>query len=72
MVQKHGLGYNDSVAVGDSEGDITMLEAVSKPIAFNPTQALFDHAKTKGWEIVIERKNVIYRLENRDGSYILA
>jgi phosphoserine phosphatase len=49
-----------------------MLEAVEQPIAMNPSQKLFDHAQKHGWKIVVERKNMIYELEDRDGSYVLA
>jgi HAD superfamily hydrolase (TIGR01490 family) len=51
-----------SVGVGDTEGDITLLEAVDKPICFNPNQRLYDHAKRMDWTIVVERKDVIYKL----------
>lgn len=72
LIQKHGATYEGSVAVGDSESDIPMLEAVERPIAFNPTKLLFDHAKKEGWQIVVERKNVIYELQPHDGKYRLA
>ncbi|HSX27741.1 MAG TPA: HAD family phosphatase [Patescibacteria group bacterium] len=72
LIAKHNLALKNSIAVGDSEGDITMLEAVEQPIAFNPTRQLFEHAKNKGWKIVIERKNVIYELEPENGKYVLA
>lgn len=72
LVTKHGASWTDSIAVGDSEGDIPMLSAVERPIAFNPTKMLFDKAKEQGWSIVIERKNMVYRLEPSDGSYLLA
>ena len=50
-----------------------MLEAVKHPIAFNPDQKLYDIAVKQGWQIVIERKNVIYTLEKKqDGLYVLA
>jgi HAD superfamily hydrolase (TIGR01490 family) len=72
FVKKHGATYKGSYAVGDSEGDITMLEAVDNPIAFNPTEKLFVTAKIKGWPVVIERKNVIYKLKPDNGTFILA
>lgn len=72
LVDKHQATWIDSVAVGDSEGDIPMLSSVEQPIAFNPTQILFTEAKKKGWKIVVERKNMVYRLDPRDGTYILA
>lgn len=71
LVQKHESSYKDSVAVGDSEGDISMLQAVEKPIAFNPTKKLFVAAKQHGWKVVIERKNMIYELEPKDDRYTL-
>jgi HAD superfamily phosphoserine phosphatase-like hydrolase len=51
-----------SVAVGDSDGDIPLLISVDKPICFNPNAALYARAKKEGWPIVVERKDVIYRL----------
>lgn len=71
LVQKHGGDYAGSIAVGDSESDIPMLEVVEQPIAFNPSQELLDHAKEKGWNIVVERKNVIYKLAHSDNGYTL-
>lgn len=72
MIEKHGLIYTDSIGVGDSEGDISMLELVEQPIAFNPTRELFAHATKQGWKIVVERKNMVYELEPRSGTYLLA
>ncbi len=72
LVAKHKAGQAGSIAVGDSVGDITMLAMAEQPIAFNPEQKLFDHARQAGWKIVVERKNMVYELEPRDGSYILA
>lgn len=70
--QKHGCILDDSIAVGDTHGDIEMLAYVEQPIAFNPNQTLFAYAKAQGWKIVLERKNMIYELELHDGSYLLA
>jgi phosphoserine phosphatase len=72
LIAKHNLMLTDSIAVGDSEGDIAILEMVERPIAFNPSRGLFEEAKTHGWHIVIERKNVIYELGPQDGTYVLA
>lgn len=71
LVQKHGATFTGSIGVGDSESDIPLLEAVERPIAFNPTKQLYEHAKEKGWKIVLERKNVIYRLAAASGTYYL-
>jgi HAD superfamily hydrolase (TIGR01490 family) len=72
LVKKHDATYAASYAVGDSEGDITMLQAVENPIAMNPTAKLFTTAKQCNWKVVVERKNVIYELEPSNGSYLLA
>lgn len=61
-VEKEGLSFKDSVGIGDTESDISMLSLVDRPIAFNPNRALYRHAKQHGWEIVVERKDVIYEL----------
>jgi HAD superfamily hydrolase (TIGR01490 family) len=72
MISEHKLTKEGSVAVGDSASDAPMLEMVDRPIAFNPDQNLFKIAQENHWPIVVERKNVIYQMEARDGSYILA
>ena len=71
LVEKHNATYQGSIAVGDSESDIPMLEAVAQPIAFNPTKLLFKHARQNNWKVVLERKNVVYELEPEDGRYEL-
>lgn len=72
LTTKHKLSSKGSIAVGDSLSDAAMLEMVENPIAFNPDKRLYEKAKQNGWNIVIERKNVIYKLEYHDKSYILA
>lgn len=73
LVKEHGLDWNDSYAIGDSGGDIAMLELVANPIAFNPDQKLQKTAIERGWPMVIERKSLAYRLEKGpDGTYLLA
>jgi HAD superfamily hydrolase (TIGR01490 family) len=62
-----------SVAVGDSGGDLGMLELVERPIAFNPSEDLLEIALKNDWEIVIERKNIAYQLQkDSDGHVVLA
>jgi HAD superfamily hydrolase (TIGR01490 family) len=71
--KSHDFTFKDSVAMGDSEGDISMLALAEKPIAFNPTHALLEEAIKRDWDVVIERKNVAYKLRGeKDGTYILA
>ena len=62
VLDKEAVTPKQSVGVGDTEGDITLLESVERPICFNPNQSLYDHAKRENWPVVIERKDVIYRL----------
>jgi HAD superfamily hydrolase (TIGR01490 family) len=64
-VEKENLSLRGSVGVGDTEGDIKFLKLVEKPICFNPNSLLFAHAKRAGWKVVVERKDVIYKLVNR-------
>lgn len=59
-IEKEGLTLTDSVGVGDSESDITFLKLVERPICFNPNRKLYQHAKLAKWEIVVERKDVVY------------
>lgn len=56
------LSHEKSLAVGDTDGDISLLESVTRAICFNPNAALYTHAKRNGWEVVVERKDVIYKL----------
>jgi HAD superfamily hydrolase (TIGR01490 family) len=72
LIDKHHLDLQDSYAVGDSKSDAAMLQMVTHPIAFNPDRSLFDLARKNHWNIVIERKNMTYPLEWRDGNYVLA
>lgn len=71
LIEKHRTSLTGSIAIGDGASDISMLEMVEAPIAFNPERKLFDIAKNNGWKIVIERKNMIYELENKNGNYYL-
>jgi HAD superfamily hydrolase (TIGR01490 family) len=71
LVEKHGLGWQESLALGDSFGDVPMLESVSKPIVINPELELYKQAVASGWKIVIERKNVVYELTETNGRYVL-
>lgn len=73
LLDEHNLTLKDSYAIGDSNGDVGMLELVDHPIAFNPTHELLEKALTNGWTIAVERKNVMYTMEKgEDGSYLLA
>lgn len=61
VVADNNLTLQGSIGVGDTESDIGFLSLVERPIAFNPNSTLYHHAKRRGWEIVVERKDVIYK-----------
>lgn len=72
LVNTHDLTWESSLAIGDSAGDASILELVERPIAFNPDAPLFERAKSEGWPIVIERKNIAYKLEKKGNELVLA
>ena len=61
-VEKEDLTFIASYGLGDTESDISMLELVETPIAFNPNRVLYRHAKKMDWQVVVEIKDVIYEL----------
>ncbi len=73
LAEEYNLTFEDSYAVGDSNGDSGMLSIVDHPIAFNPTQELLDKALENRWKVVVERKNIGYELESdENGIFLLA
>lgn len=70
VVEKENLSFEGSIGVGDTDGDITMLEIVERPICFNPNMPLYRHAKLNDWPIVVERKDVIYELQDLNHGII--
>lgn len=60
VIEKEKLSLAGSIGVGDSEGDVPLLDVVENPICFNPNYKLYTVAKEKAWKIVVERKDVIY------------
>lgn len=71
LITKFDLNTKGSTAVGDTSSDVDVLKMVESPIAFNPNQSLFTIARAEGWMIVLERKDMVYRLEKENGEYIL-
>jgi len=61
-VLRFGATLKGSIGVGDTEADIPFLELVSRPICFNPNRKLYRHARARRWQVVIERKDMIYML----------
>ena len=67
LEQDYNIDLTESYAYGDTNGDLSMLRRVGRPIAINPTHELLDSIKTdaellKKSRIIIERKDVIYNL----------
>lgn len=71
LALKHNATNDGNIAIGDSMGDLAMLEYVELPIAFNPSRELFEYAMIQGWKIVVERKNTIYQLIKQGNRYVL-
>lgn len=61
----HELTLDDSYGIGDTESDISFLQLVTYPIAFNPNQNLKAAAEKAGWRIVVEKKDVIYEVNKK-------
>jgi len=57
------MTLEDSYGIGDTESDVSLLELVKNPIAFNPNENLKVIAEKKGWRIVVEKKDVIYDIK---------
>lgn len=71
LIARNKVSTKNSLAIGDTKGDIPMLKLVENPIAFNPNQVLFTEATKNGWKIVVERKSLIYELVYQDNRYYL-
>ena len=63
VYDRHAVDPNQSIAVGDTDGDISLLEAVVRPICFNPNQKLYSYAHRNDWKVVVERKDVVYHIK---------
>lgn len=61
---EHKLSLKDSYGIGDTESDVSFLKMVEHPIAFNPNQNLKVAAEEHGWKIVVEKKDVVYEIDN--------
>lgn len=64
--KQYKINLKNSIAVGDTEGDIKMLSLVGNPIAFNPNMHLAKIARSKKWNIIAERKDVIFSIKKFD------
>lgn len=71
IVAQNNLVWDESYAIGDTNSDGDMMALVTNPIAFNPDRTLYQRARANRWTIVVERKNVIYKLRPNGTAYIL-
>lgn len=65
FVAEHELTLEDSFGIGDTESDAKFLELMDNPIAFNPNMNLRKIAEERNWQIVVEKKDVVYEMERR-------
>lgn len=71
LINQHNLTISESYGIGDTAGDISVLECVENPIAFNPEKKLLAHAQKRGWDIVLERKGCTYQLRKTGDAYTM-
>lgn len=69
LVEEYNINLEESFAYGDTNGDFTMLKSVGRPFAINPAKELLDNIDAddelrKKATIVVERKDVIYKLKS--------
>lgn len=67
-VKKYNIDLEKSFAYGDTTGDISMFKRVGNPVAINPAARLLEYIKNddklrEKINIVIERKNVVYKFK---------
>ncbi|NLK43895.1 MAG: HAD-IB family hydrolase [Tissierellia bacterium] len=67
FLKKYDVDLDLSYAYGDTVGDLSMLKMVGKPVAINPNRELIlsireDRDLSKKATIIVERKDVIYKL----------
>jgi len=62
FVAENDISLVDSFGMGDTESDVKFLELVDNPVAFNPNTNLRMIAEKNKWNIVVEKKDVIYEM----------
>lgn len=68
LILKYNVDLEASYAYGDTIGDLSMLKIIGNPVAINPNKGLLaeirnDENLSDKTTIIIERKNVIYKLK---------
>jgi HAD superfamily phosphoserine phosphatase-like hydrolase len=64
FIKESKINLTGSIGIGDTEYDSAFLDRVDRPIAFNPNSNLVKIAEKNGWEIVIEKKDIICEIKN--------
>lgn len=72
--EKYNIDLEKSYAYGDTTGDLAMFNLIGNPVAINPAKRLIDRIKEDNElkekiEIVVERKDVIYKLDGNVEIY---
>lgn len=67
LIEEYDVDLQNSYAYGDTTGDFSMLKMIGNPVAINPNRELLmairkDEELSKKATIIVERKNVIYKL----------
>ena len=70
IARQYDIDLTASYAYGDTNGDLSMLQLVGHPFAINPTRELLSHimqdeALSGKTQIIVERKDVTYRMDGR-------
>ncbi|MCY6485157.1 HAD-IB family hydrolase [Clostridium aestuarii] len=68
FIDQYNIDLDQSYAYGDTTGDFTMLKSVKYPTAINPTRELLsklldDPSTREKVKIIVERKDVVYKLD---------
>ena len=68
LITKYDVDLEGSFAYGDTTGDFSMLKLMGNPVAINPNKELLlairaDAELLKKATVIVERKNVIYKLD---------
>ncbi len=71
LVKKYNIDLSNSYAYGDTAGDFSMFKLVKYPVCVNPTKEILkkvlnDKDVRQKIQIVVERKDTIYRLKPDD------
>ena len=68
IIDEYNVDLESSYAYGDTTGDFSMLKMVGNPVAINPNKELLNEIRKDNIlkhkaSIIVERKNVIYKLD---------